>query len=373
MTTKTRAARVATLLGLCLAYSSANADLACQTRVVFPAGFDKVEGSASTIIPFGLGTAARMQCIYHAEPPGGAAMLTEFAFRADGRKDTEFPSKRFVQLFATIGMSARSFLKASKNYADNRYGESTTVFSGKLELPLQAKQSTTSARPFGLRFKLAKPWLHRGLDHGYLRIEIAIVSQPKGSWDLDSAFVCHAPGKDFGKIGPRCQFSDTSLKGARQPILTNDTAVQIGGYAGFTATNLPDAAPTIFVFGIRDSGPFAGGMLPRAMDDKVFPFPATDCYANTDWLAVRFVASKNGQASARLAIPENDLWRHLRIYCQTLTLDLAANQMGVVWSLGRSVQACGPVRCTRIFTLGSYQSGQGSIQLGSAPVLELTY
>ncbi|MCA8969260.1 MAG: hypothetical protein KDC95_05730 [Planctomycetes bacterium] len=353
----------------------AASDIRAQTKTVFPSSLANREGESSTSLPFGYNGPARMQLVYQVAPPGSArsALLKEFAFRADGRKDVEFPAKKFVDCFVVIGYTNNEYSGLSTKFVDNRLGIGEQVFSGKLELPLQAKQATTAPRSFDLRFKLPRPWLHRDFDNGYLMIEIGIVNQPAGNWDMDIPFVCYSQGEDFGKIGPRCQFSDTTLKAPRQPILVNDTAVEIGGNATFTATNLPDNAPTLFVFGLSDKGTFAGGFLPRAMDDKIFPYPATDCFANTDWIELRFALAKNGTASASLPIPPNDVWRLVTFHCQTLTLDLAANPMGVVWSLGRRVQACGPVQCARVFSLGSYTVTSGIVQTGSAPVLELTY
>ncbi len=346
-----------------------------QTRQVFPPSLEKHEGESSTSLPFGYNGPARFQLVYHAAPPGGArsALLTEFAFRADGRKDVEFPNKKYVDCFIVIGYTANSYQQLSKTFLDNRLGVSEQVFNGKLELPLQSKQAATAPRSFDLRFKLPRPWLHRDFDHGYLMIELGIVNQPSGNWELDTPFICFSQGEDFGRIGARCQFSDTKLQAPRQPILSNETSVEIGGNATFTVTNVPNDAPTLFVFSITDQGSFAGGLLPRPMDDKIFPYPAHDCFANIDWFELRFAIAKNGTATASLPIPPNDVWRLVSFHCQTLTLDLAANPMGVVWSLGRRVKACGPVECARVFSLGSYTATSGIVQTGGAPVLELTY
>lgn len=346
-----------------------------QTKTVFPAALATVEGESSTALPFGYSGPTRMQLVYHVAPPNGArsAFLKEFAFRADGRKNVAFPAKQYLECFVSISLTPNRYTGMSKEFAKNRYSPSLGVYSGKLALPAQPKLTSTQPRPFDLRFKLPKPWLHRNFDHGYLMIEIGIVNQPRGDWDVDSPFNCASVGQDVGKIGPQCRFSDTSLKDPRQPVLTNEPNVEVGGSATFTATNLPATAPTLFVFGIRETGPFAGGMLPRHMGDKVFPFPATDCYANTDWLGLRFAPAKNGRATASMPIPFDDVWRQVWFYCQTLTLDLAANPMGVVWSKARKVKPCGPVQCARVFSLGSYQVATGIVQTGAAPVLELTY
>ena len=85
------------------------------------------------------------------------------------------------------------------------------------------------------------------------------------------------------------------------------------------------------------------------------------------------VTDGRGQASYSSPVPADKRFRRATLYCQTLTLDLAANAMGVIWSLGRKAQVCGPVQCTRVLHVGDLQVKTGTVQIGGAPILRLKY
>ncbi len=340
-----------------------------QLQKVIPAGFAQSEGQTATQVPFGLSTPVRMQCIYHAAVPGNQLrrQITEIAIRADGntKRKSGWSAKKFVEFDLFVGQCPLRYDRVSSKFEDNRTGASKLAFRGKIDLPAQPANPGNGPRPFVFRIKPATPIFHENRDDGYFMLEFVVGGQPKGSYPLDSPFVCRSPGTPLGKIGARCKFSN-----GKAPIVKNSTHISLGGSITWTLENAPARTPTLFVSGSRTSGPFLGGNLPTDLS----AFGATGCYANMDWAFIfAKLTGSSGVANYTFPLPNLSRLRGAPLFGQFITLDLAANRMGVVWSQGRQAKICGPAQCSRVIAIRDLKAKRGIVQIGSAPILRLTY
>ena len=344
-----------------------------QTKVVFPGNFKSVEGAASTAIPFGLSNQVRLQAVYHSPPPKGqrSAMLREIAIRPDGNAGSGYARKQWISLFAYVGLCPHEYDRVSKNFDENRATALTQIFGGaqqKLSLPAMPPLKVAQPRPFAIRFKLPKPWIHRHYDDGYLLLELVIMLQPKGTYLLDTPFICSSKGTPFGKSTAACAFANKA-----KPKLAKSGSFKLGGQAVWTLSNTPPKSIALFVFGLSKTGPFWDGKLPYDMTK----WGAPGCFALIDWFQLYPVATNDrGTASVSLPIPQNRLFFGWTYRCQTLTLAPAANLLGVVWGDGLEASVCGPVQCSQIVAFaktGIDKVKTGTVQIGTAPIIELTY
>ncbi len=338
--------------------------------LVYPKEFRGQEGIGGTSIPFGLSGPVRLQTLYQSWVVDQVPRtITSLAIRPDWspvKGQDVIRGKQWVHLQIYMSHSRKTFDTVSSDFGLNRGKDAVMVFKEKaVALPTQGRL-TQGPRPFGLVFKLDTPFVHVQTK-GPLLIEYVITRQPAGDYRLDTTLTCRSVAADFGRRGPRCVLSSS-----KKPLLLgNGPSFMVGQRMDWRLSGAEAEAVCVFTLGSHEPPGKALG-LPTPLD--LGKWGGTDCYINTDWLFVTGrVASAAGTAGFTFPIPKGrEFWRRW-FYCQALTVDVKANKLGFVTSLGRKVRSCGPIRTARIFRIGDLKARTGTVQVGAAPVVSLTW
>ncbi len=350
----------------------AAAQPAAQTKsLIYPYSFAHTEGIGGTSIPFGLSAPVRLQTVYQPWAVDQVPRtIVELALRPDWSAQTgrdTIPAKAWVHLAIYMGHARLPYDRVQPDFGLNRGADLIAVFKEKaVALPAQGKLAA-GPRPFAVRFKLDRPFVHVQTK-GPLLIEYVVTRQPAGDYRLDSTLVCRSSAADFGKLGLACVVSGTG-----KPLqLGNGPSFMVGGKMDWRLSGAPPEAVCVFVLGSHEPPGKALGLPTPA---HLGPYGAPGCYLNTDWLVVTGrIASKLGTAGFTFPIPKGrDFW-HRWFYCQAVAADVKANRLGFVTSLGRKVRSCGPIRTARVFAVGDVTKQKtGVVQIGAAPIIELVW
>lgn len=341
---------------------------------VLPASMATTEGLGGTPYPFGIGKACRFQTLYESvNERGPTQIVTELRMRGDWVNPTySQKAKGYANMGISMSHSDRGFATVSSTFSWNRGLDETGVFTIKKVLfPAQAS-SKTGPRPFNIKFKLDRPFIHRPAA-GNLLVEYYILEQPAGDYRLDSGLHCLSPSASFGKRDSSCYWTRKTSTGTEQAYLRlkSNVSIKLGSHIDWTLEDAPPNTPALFMIG-NDPKYARWGALPVPIPLNAFGAPG--CYLNTDILLVTTALSNSsGTAVASIKIPDNYAFLHQYLHSQALAPQYAANRMGLVFSLGHKAEICGPVTDTRIMAIGDLKAETGSILYGDAPVLQLVY
>ncbi|MEZ5988840.1 MAG: hypothetical protein R3F30_06900 [Planctomycetota bacterium] len=355
-----------------LALSALAALLPAQTSSVLPPSFAQTEGLGGTSYPFGVGKEVREQLLYETLDPKAAVRgVTEIAMRPDWRGSTYTQgAKAWCHVWVYASHSARGFATMSTTFTANQGPDMAAVIEDrKVALPAQTA-SATGPLPFNIRLKLDRPFLYRPAI-GNLLLEVIVGSQPAGDYRLDSTLHCESRSLDFGARDAACAWPDRTQSPAvpRYPKLDTNLSLKAGGYVDWLLSEAPPSVPALVIMGQDPRYANWGGLkVPVALG----AFGAPGCYLNTDlFFATTIPVDAKGSGVGRLPIPLGYALIQEWLHAQAVVFDWAANKMGLVFTLGRKAEVCGPVFATRLVSVGDLEAKTGSLLAGEAPVLEL--
>ena len=342
-------------------------------NVTVPAVMNGVEGGSASNIPFGSNLACRYQCIYDAAelPWTGPRQINGISLRADNGTPLVagllINGKQFLDITVVMSTTTRTSATASANFEEN-YGEDVmqVLTLARVALPTQPVVGVgPRAANIDLMFT-PTPWFY-GLSPvrpnqppaTNLLVEILILSQPSGSYRLDSLGACTAVANDFGTQDQPCTVPGIT----GQPTLSTDLSMQGGSSFTWTVRNVP--ANEFFVLGLNLTN--VGGLfgqaalaLPYPMFDPASPslpppglpqlrWSAPGCWFNLDPLVpVSGVTDPLGVGRITSVLPTGREYVGLTLFGQAFVHSLTANQLQIVSTMGRHSAVCGPLGVVRI-------------------------
>jgi len=343
--------RTGLVLGFCAA------GLAAQSTLVVPPSHASREGSSSTNVPFGRGTATRVQCFYDAMSFSGPQTITALAFRCDGG---DLAGAKTVDCEIRMSTMPGSLLALSADFAQNRGANELVVLPRQLySLPAHTAAATPSA--FLPPIPLTTPFSYDPAQGGLL-VEVVVFGQPPGTYSLDLTYVCDSPEVLVGP--PPCP------QPGALPLDVRSATTQVMWGRPWVVQVL-DASPgalVTLVLGSVDSGPWSGFVLPQ--DLAILGAPS--CYLSIDIVASHFqVAGGNGTASFPFVIPNMPAAVGTWLRFQAGAINPAANSLGIVTSQAKKVEVCGWEPVGRVWASG-LATTVGTRELGVAPVVQFT-
>lgn len=341
-------------------------------NVTVPAVMNGVEGGSASNIPFGSNLACRYQCIYDAAelPWTGPRQINGISIRADNgtplAPGLPINGKQFLDITVVMSTTTRTSATASATFEEN-YGEDVmqVLTLARVALPAQLAVGV-GPRAADVDLMFTAPWFY-GLSPvrpnqpppTNLLVEILILSQPPGSYRLDSFGACSAVVNDFGNQDPPCTVPGIT----GQPTLTTDVTMQGGSSFTWTVRNVP--ANEFFVLGLNLTS--VGGLLgqaalalPYPMFDPANPslpppglpqlrWSAPGCWFNLDPVVpVSGVTDPLGVGRITSVLPTGREYVGLTMFGQAFVHSLTANQLQIVSTKGHDSTVCGPLGVVRI-------------------------
>ena len=346
-----------------------------QSGHVVPKTLATVEGGSASNLPFGTSGPMRYQVIYNAEelPFAAPVQLSRLYIRPDGLTSA-IAQKQFATLTMRMSTTFARAEAASPNF-DKNHGVDAHIVQTAFNLALPARPASTPVPvprqywtyiPFAQAsfFDLTPVRTPYGQQTKGLALEMLIVSQPSGSYPIDSPAGCKSQVRWFGKQGPRCVTS-----GNRQPLhLGISESIQAGSPVTFTVDEAPPGVPFAVVLGGGETGTWSGQPLPVDLT----LLGGWDCYVNVEFL-VGLIGVADGQGVGRLKLdlPSSRGIVGLEIFAQAIVQDIGANPLKHSTSLGVRGDVCGPLGVARVYATGSYTAVTGIVSYGEALILEL--
>ena len=341
-------------------------------NVTVPAVMNGVEGGSASNIPFGSNLACRYQCIYDAAelPWTGPRLINGISIRADNgtplAPGLPINGKQFLDITVVMSTTTRTSSTASANFEEN-YGEDVmqVLTLARVALPAQPAVGV-GPRAANVDLMFATPWFY-GLSPvrsnqpppTNLLVEILILSQPSGSYRLDSLGACTAVAVDFGNQDPACTVPGIT----GQPTLTTDASMQGGSSFTWTVSNAPANGAFLLASNLTSVGGLYGQSampLPYPMFDPANPslpppgllqmrWSAPGCWFNLDPVVTLFgVTNAAGVGRIATMMPTGREYVGLTLYGQAFLQSLTANQLQIVTTKGRHSTICGPLGVVRI-------------------------
>lgn len=341
--------RTGLVLGLCAA------GLAAQSTLVVPASHAGREGSSSTNVPFGRGSATRVQCCYDAMSFSAPVTITALALRCDGGGTA---AAKTVDCEIRMSTMPGPLLSLSADFAQNRGANETVVLPRQMySLPAHAAAATPST--FLPPMQLVTPFLYDPAQ-GALLVEIVVFGQPPGTYSLDLTYVCDSPEVLIGP--PGCP-----QPGALPLRVESATAQVMWGRPWVVRVHeaVPGALVTL-VLGSVESGPWNGFVLPQ--DLQILGAPG--CHLSIDITASLFqVAAADGSATFPFVVPNVPAAVGVWFRFQGGAINPLANSLGVVTTQAKKVEVCGWEPVGRVWAAG-LTATVGTRELGVAPVVQ---
>lgn len=331
-----------------------------QTRVI-PAQTE-AGGGLTLSQPFSNGVGRFQQLFLGSEFGRAVATLRSLSFRADGLAAIRYaPRSSFTKV--TFGSSQRSVATMSRNFASNRSGAQTTIFSGYLSLPAQAPR-TGKAGPWNITIKPAAPYLYVPRN-GELLLELSFTQpqQVPSFYGLDAV--------RYGALGNSRSFGQSGAfrSGERHTITGRNTRLLPGGALEFYAFGLRKAYPAIALFGFSDQ---RFGTLPLPLDLRVLGALGQWLLVSPDVLVPFPLQPRGSTFLGAVSSPPLPVLRALdgaRLFAQALYIDAASNAAGLVTSngirfeLGRARSSATTISLWSL----SANSTTGTLALGTTP------
>jgi hypothetical protein len=334
-----------------------------------------VEGLSSSSVPFGLNQPLRMLCVYDANdlPWSGPLLLRWVSFRADQNLNAGgIAAKQFIVLNLLMSTTARSAADVSTRFDENTGRDHVQVITNaRVALPAQPPQAA-GPRPCNVLLPFDVPAFFDltpvrgpGERPRNLCVEMMVILQPAGGYDLDTPFVCSSNRTPFAAPGPRCR---TSASATRQPLaIDSNDSVKAGGSLTYTVTEVPREAPFGVMFGTRNTGPWNGAPLPVDLTS----LGAWDCFIATDWVHTSIgLADATGTGRVSYPVPAGIEFVGQSFYAQAICRDLTANPLLYVTSGGIRTTVCGPLGVARVYAVGNHLALTGTKTFGSAVIFE---
>ena len=330
---------------------------AAQGALLVPASHLAKEGAASTNVPFGRSTPARVQYVYDASLFSGPVTITGVQLRPDGGAVL---ANKTVDCEVSMSTLPRPLVALSSQFSLNRGGDAVTVMPRQL-LSLPSQGSGVAPNPFltAITFESSFPYDPHA---GGLVLEIAVYGQPPGSYALDATFVCSSP---LVAVGPT---SCAQSNGEQLFVESATTGVQWGRPWVVRAHHAEPGDVVVLALGSQESGAWAGMQLPQDLS----VVGATGCFLSIDVAASYYgSAASDGSVTYPFMIPNNPQLLGEWLRFQAAVLDPAANSLGLVTSQAQKVQVCGWEPVGRVWSSG-VSSPVGTAEIGLAAVAQFT-
>lgn len=343
---------------------------------VVPASLDGIEGGSASSIPFGVSGPVRFQMLFDADqlPFEGPRLITELRIRPDWNNGALMPAKQFLRVDLDISTTTRGSDNASGTFDENHGLDRTRVATFyQLALPEQPDLAgAPGPRPASIVIPFIRPFwygmspLRPGEDVAdNLCIDLQIVSQPSGFYRVDSPFTCDSQVTEFGQVADPCRPSHAPGEFLE---ITSSSDIRAGGSVTWTVSNLAPQGPFWIAVAPTANGDWLGNALPAPLFAT-----APGCFVNVPLGLIMLTGTADplGEGIKTISLPSNRQLVGQEFNAQAFALDLAANQLGYITSLGVRSTVCGPLGCARIFRLGNSSALTGSVTFGAAPIVEL--
>jgi hypothetical protein len=323
------------------------ASLCAQTTVFFPSDHAGTEGSTNERrLPLTNGSAARTQMLYEGVDllvPGGAA-ITHLGFRQDGT----IPSLgTTLDLQVFIGPTAMDAASVTNNFANNYSSPPTEVFTRKIYV-LPDLGNPLNPNPNGnlVVIPLDVPFPYTAGEN--LIVEYRVHGNGQGAafnYQIDEGTY----RSTNGMYGQGCTGSDN-----RVPRLTGPTtnAPVPGTWTLNFSLGLPNSIAVMFVsFDQTPPNPIL----------QVLGAPGCDVFISTaNMQGFTSVTSGSGAFNRSFTVPNDANLNDLNLHAQTIVLDVAANNAGLVVSNAYHTQLGMTPRMTTIAAT-SISAATGSV------------
>jgi hypothetical protein len=309
-----------------------------------------------------------------------SASLTAVAFRRDAQINEVEPGKLVPQLDVFVGHSALTPSTMSTQFATNRSGSQTAVFSGSYNLPTLLPAPPVGSGPFLIQIPFGSPFAYQ-LASGDLLIELV---GPGSASTRDEYFI------DAAVIGPEGRytvFGQAGVFGAfEQPTLDIDTFTHPlgqlvpGGTLVTQVYGMNAAYPTVFVYGVYSTISSFG---PLPFDCTAIGAPGNTFYTSLEAFSPVHVPTGFGGTYGtfqNVLIPAAPSLGGATLFHQTAHYDPTANTLGLVLSKGMAITLGGNTGTPEVNMMGgpSSNSAQGGFVVGgpsgtyAGPVTELS-
>jgi len=325
MNCKSRAA-----LSICLAGTLLQTAAGQNTRVI-PAANATVEGTGSSMHPFGTLAGRTQQVWTGASVTSAAAFIDGFSYRCNSPIRNAHQGRAYSNLSLEFGATSVTPSTMSTTFATNITSALTTVFSGAYNLPPQAR-SQTSPAPFSITFSWSQPFVFSPTS-GNLLADIKIPgTSGRDSYSVDAYVAGGGSGQSVKPFGAAGKFS--SPETAR--LIASNQAIIPGGSLDIMCRPFTKSYTGNLMFSMSNT---TWGSIALPLDLALIGAPGNNLYIGMD-LVVPFNASGGGGRNAgsrfQAAIPAQTPVG-LTFYAQAYYVDAAANAAGLVTTRGLGI------------------------------------
>ena len=337
-------------------------------RGALPAGYEWIEGSGRTYIPFGMAKGICQQTWGISHVPDGRPLQVIRALSI--RRDRTGKGVGAFWVDCEMGFSSTVTPpgKPSATFAANRGKDFKTVFTRKkLSFPASAPRGKPSAwlppipldRPFAfIRAKAAG-----------LLWETRVYGASSGS--PGPAFTMDAMGPGLSIMPPRGKSARgcPAVPSGAPLSCAASVLAKVGGYM-FTARveNVPPGGAVLLFLGRRS---WRFGFLPLPFD--LTPLGAPGCKVYVDYLAhLAGKAGSTGTATFKLSLPRG-LSGGMPIYAQGFVPASGANPLGLAASNGACAMTLGLSRQAMVYNTSSPTAQTGTVRRLQGVILAMDY